>query len=195
MALKGSYTTADALDWQEMLSLVHRLYRDGDYRMSLLISVQCMWGLRIGDVLKLHWNQILNVDELNLLEEKTGKRRIIRMNANLQKHIQDCYTAVGSPVMNQPVFLSRQHTVYSREWVNTKLKQYKIKYHLHIKNYSTHSHRKCFGRHVVDMAGSNAEKALIKLSQIFSHSSCEITRKYLGLKQEEIGEVYMSLEF
>ena len=87
MALKGSYTTADALDWQEMLSLVHRLYRDGDYRMSLLISVQCMWGLRIGDVLKLHWNQILNVDELNLLEEKTGKRRIIRMNSVILRGI------------------------------------------------------------------------------------------------------------
>lgn len=195
MALKGSYTTADALDWNEMLTLVHRLYRDGDYRMSLLIAIQCMWGLRIGDVLRLKWNQILNVDELNLTEEKTGKRRIIRMNTNLQKHIQNCYNALGSPDISQPVFWSRQNTVYSREWVNAKLKTYKVKYHLHIKNYSSHSHRKCFGRHVVEMAGANAEKALIKLSSIFSHSSCEVTRRYLGMKQEEISEVYTSLEF
>ncbi len=195
MALKGSYTTADALEWNEMLTLVHRLYRDGDYRMSLLIAIQCMWGLRIGDVLRLQWNQILNVDELNLVEEKTGKRRIIRMNTNLQKHIQNCYNALGSPDISQPVFWSRQNSVYSREWVNAKLKTYKVKYHLHIKNYSSHSHRKCFGKHVVEMAGANAEKALIKLSSIFSHSSCEVTRRYLGMKQEEISEVYTSLEF
>ena len=35
MALKGQITTADALQWEEMISLVHRLYRDGDYRLSL----------------------------------------------------------------------------------------------------------------------------------------------------------------
>lgn len=195
MALKGSFTTADALDWDEMVSLVHRLYRDGDYRMSLLIAIQCMWGLRIGDVLRLRWNQILNVGELAINEQKTGKRRFIKMNANLQKHIQDCYSALGSPDTMQPVFLSRQNTTYSREWVNMKLKTYKIKYRLHLKNYSSHSHRKTFGKHVVEMAGANAEKALIKLSEIFSHSSCEVTRRYLGMKTEEISEVYTSLEF
>lgn len=195
MALKGSYTTAEALDWDEMLSLVHKLYRDGDIRMSLLISCQCMWGLRIGDMLKLHWDQILNADELNLIEEKTSKRRIIKMNANLKKHIRDCYESLGRPDINQPIFLSRQGTVYSREWVNMRLKDYKVKYRLHIKNYSTHSHRKCFGRHVVQMAGANAESALIRLSEIYSHSDCSVTRRYLGLKAEEIGEVYESLDF
>lgn len=195
MALKGSFTTADALDWDEMISLVHRLFRDGDYKMSLLIAIQCMWGLRIGDVLRLKWHKILDVDDVTINEQKTGKRRYIKMNSSLQKHIQDCYAALGSPDTMSPVFLSRQNTIYSREWVNLKLKTYRIKYRLHLKNYSTHSHRKTFGKHVVEMAGVNAEKALIKLSEIFSHSSCEVTRRYLGMKTEEISEVYTSLEF
>ena len=195
MALKGSYTTADALVWDEMISLVHRTFRDSDYRMSLLIALQSMWGLRVGDVLKLHWNQILGQQQIILTEQKTGKRRIITMNINLQQHIQHCYDALNSPDVNQPVFLSRQNTVYSREWVNLKLRQYKVKYHLHIRNYTSHSHRKTFGRHVLEMAGPNSEIALIKLSEIFSHSSTAITRRYLGLKAEEIGEVYTSLNF
>ncbi len=195
MALKGSYTTADKLDWNEMLSLVRRTFRDKDYRMSLLIATQCMWGLRVGDELKLKWEQILNTDELIIREEKTGKRRAIRMNESLQNHIQACYHALGSPDLDEPVFRSRQGTVYSREWVNMKLKYYKTKYHLNIKNYSSHAHRKTFGAHVVEMAGENAERALIKLSEIFSHSSVQITRRYLGLKAEEIGEVYASLDF
>lgn len=195
MALKGSYTTADALNWEEMISLVHRTFRDGDYRMSLLIALQSMWGLRVGDVLRLHWNQILTADPIILAEQKTGKRRIITMNGNLHKHIVACHEALGSPDRDQPVFLSRQNTVYSREWVNLKLRQYKVKYHLHVRNYTSHSHRKTFGRHVVELAGTDAERALIKLSEIFSHSSTAITRRYLGMKSEEISEVYTSLNF
>ena len=195
MALKGSYTTSEALDWNEMLVLVRKLYRAGDYRMSLLIATQCMWGLRIGDELKLRWRQILDVDELILTETKTGKRRIIKMNPALQKHIRSCYKALGCPPAEQPVFLSRQHTIYSREWVNMRLKEYKVKYRLGIKNYTSHSHRKCFGRHVIELAGPQVEIALVKLSEIFSHSSIAITRRYLGLRQQELGEVYMSLDF
>jgi hypothetical protein len=45
------------------------------------------------------------------------------------------------------------------------------------------------------MAGSDAEMAIIKLSEIFNHASSLVTRRYLGLRQEELGEVYDSLQF
>ena len=34
MALKGQYTTAEALKWDEMISMVHKLFRDGDYKIG-----------------------------------------------------------------------------------------------------------------------------------------------------------------
>jgi hypothetical protein len=37
--------------------------------------------------------------------------------------------------------------------------------------------------------------ALIKLSELFNHSSPQITRRYLGIRQEELMEVYESLNF
>ena len=37
--------------------------------------------------------------------------------------------------------------------------------------------------------------ALIKLSELFNHSSPSVTRRYLGLRQEELGEVYEALTF
>lgn len=195
MALKGQLTTADALQWEEMISLVHRLYRDGEYRMSLLISTQCMWGLRIGDELRLKWENILDKDNIIITEQKTGKHRAIKLNLQLKKHIEDCYVALNSPKQTEYIFISRLGRVWSREWVNMKLKDFKKKYRLSINHYSSHSHRKTFGRHIVERAGTDAEKALIKLSEIFSHSSCEITRRYLGLQAEEISEVYESLDF
>ena len=45
------------------------------------------------------------------------------------------------------------------------------------------------------MAGPDAEMALIKLSELVNHSSPSVTRRYLGLRQEELGEVYESLTF
>ena len=79
--------------------------------------------------------------------------------------------------------------------VNRHFKALKVKYQIRIKNFSTHSLRKTFGRRVVDMAGADAERALIKLSEIFNHTSPMVTRRYLGLRQEELGEVYDSLLF
>ena len=45
------YRTSNALDWDTMLSLVRKLYRDGDYRMSLLIGCGAFfWFAHIGHV-------------------------------------------------------------------------------------------------------------------------------------------------
>ena len=43
--------------------------------------------------------------------------------------------------------------------------------------------------------GDAAEMALIKLSEIFNHTSPMITRRYLGLRAEELEDVYNSLDF
>ena len=67
MSLKYSSTTADYMQWDEMTNLVRRLSKDGDYKMSLLIAVGCFWGLRISDILSLHWETILYMDEFTVL--------------------------------------------------------------------------------------------------------------------------------
>ena len=46
MSLKNSYVTSDYIEWDTMLSLVRKLYRDKEYRMSLLIGCGSFFGLR-----------------------------------------------------------------------------------------------------------------------------------------------------
>lgn len=75
------------------------------------------------------------------------------------------------------------------------LKEIKKKYRLHVGNFSCHSLRKTFGRQVYTMSGENAELALVKLMELFNHSSVAITKRYLGLRQEEILEAYDMLSF
>ena len=55
--------------------------------------------------------------------------------------------------------------------------------------------RKTFGRQVFSQSGDNAELALVKLSQLFNHSSTLITRRYLGISQEELMNTYDMLSF
>jgi integrase len=75
------------------------------------------------------------------------------------------------------------------------LKDLKKKYRLKINHFSCHSLRKTFGRQVYNMNSESSELALVKLMELFNHSSVAITKRYLGLRQEEILETYDSLTF
>lgn len=195
MSARHSFTTADYLPWDTMLALVRRLYKDGNYRMSLLIACGSFFGLRISDLLTLTWEQILG-ESFSLNEKKTGKHREIKVNAGVREHIKECYDALGIKNPKEKCFLNKYGGVISVQRVNVVLKEIKAKYGLiGVKHFSTHSFRKTFGRKVVEMAGENSEMALIKLAELFNHSNTAITRRYLGLRAEELQEVYTMLDF
>lgn len=132
---------------------------------------------------------------MKLLKKKTGKRREIKINFQLQKHIKECYTSIHPHQMDSKCFLSQKGTVYSIQRINIILKEIKVNYNLKIDHFSSHSLRKTFGRAVYNNSGNNAEFALVKLSELFNHSDVRTTRKYLGLRNEELMETYDSLTF
>lgn len=195
MSRKNSHTAACALDWNEAMNLIHRLYRDGDYRMSLLVGCGCFFGLRISDLRSLKWSMLLNGDKFELNEKKTGKYRQIKINKDYQGHIRDCYHKLNICNPDEYCFLSHKKVVYSTQRINVLLKEVKQKYNLKIDNFSTHTLRKTFGRQVVEMAGQNSEMALIRLMELFNHSSVAITKRYLGIRQEELLSTYDMLYF
>ena len=195
MSLKYSITTADYLVWSDAMNLVRKLAKDENYKMSLLIAIGCFTGLRISDILSLRWKQILNVSEFTITEKKTGKRRTIRLNPELQKHIEDCFIHIQPLGIESPILVSQKGTTFSVQRINSILKDLKKKYRLKINHFSCHSLRKTFGRQVYNMNSESAELALVKLMELFNHSSVSITKRYLGLRQEEILETYDSLTF
>ena len=195
MSVKNSRTTSDYLDWDVMLNLIRRLYKDGDYRMSLFIGCGCFFGLRVSDLRKLTWSMLLAEDKFILNEQKTGKRRVVKINADFKLHIQACHDALGISNDSEPCFLSRRRMVMSTQRINVRLKEIKCRYKLKIDNFSCHSLRKAFGRKVFQASGENAQMALVKLSELFNHSSVSITKIYLGLRQDELLETYDLLQF
>ncbi|MGD0756885.1 MAG: tyrosine-type recombinase/integrase [Bacteroidales bacterium] len=195
MSKKYSKTTADYLSWDQNLNLIRKLYNDGDYKMSLLISIGSFWGLRISDILRLKWQDILERDGFVLIEKKTQKRREIKINSQLRQHIIECYQQIKPMSVDKEIFISQKGSVYSIQRLNVIFKSIKSRYNLKIENYSTHSMRKTFGRQVFTQSGTNAELSLMKLRELFNHSSVIVTRRYLGITRDELLQTYDVLHF
>lgn len=195
MSLKFQNTTADYLEWDSNILLISKLFQDQNYKFSLMIALGSFFGIRISDLLNLKWCNILNTDLLTIIEKKTKKQRTIKINEQLKKHILACHKEIKAQSNNEHIFTSQKGSVYSVQRINVVFKEIRVKYNLKIKNFSTHSLRKTFGRQVYNNAGSNAELALVKLSELFNHSDVRTTRKYLGLRSEELMEAYDLLSF
>ena len=197
MSLKHSNATADYLPWNDAMTLVRKLYKDGNYRMSLLLGCGFFFGLRISDLLTLTWDMILNKDSFTINEHKTNKYRVIRINKGFQQHILDCHAAMNIKDDSKPCFRNRYGGVLSLQMINRDFKVVKFKYRLRVGNFSTHTMRKTWGRQIWEQEKSEGrgEIALLNLSELMNHSAPSITRRYIGLRQQELGELYDSLQF
>lgn len=189
------YQTSDYMEWDVMLSLIRKLYRDGNYRMSLLIGCGCFFGLRISDILTLTWSMLLDDEKFVLNEKKTNKRRVVKINADFQQHIKQCHDALHITNDDEKCFLSQKKVVYSTQRINVLFKEIKKNYNLKIEHFSTHTMRKTFGRKVFESAGENANMALMRLSELFNHSNVSVTKIYLGIREKELLETYDLLDF
>lgn len=187
MSLKNSNTTSDYMNFDSTLNKAMKIIKyDKNYKMGFLVVFGINVGLRISDILKLKHEDLLN-DSISLIESKTNKKRVIRLNDNIKNAYAlfrgRCSESTGY------VFTSNQNTVFSSQYVNRKLKEIFGSKTLSI---STHSLRKTFGRQVWSN-NNETDKALLYLSELFNHSSSAITKRYLGIRQEELDDIYLSL--
>lgn len=193
--MKGVKTTSDYIPWSDAINVVHKLYRDKNYVMSLFVATGIMTGLRVTDLRSLKWNQLLQGGILTITEHKTKKERQIKLNPDYVEHVKSCYVAMGIKNPGEFCFMSQKKTVISIQWFNRLLKDVKKKYKLPVKRISCHSLRKTMGRHIWESNPENAELSLLLLSEIYSHQNLQCTRRYLGLKTDEILSAYDLLSF
>ncbi len=191
MALKGQKTKSDFLEWDKMKTLVLKLERDGDYKFALLISCGCYLGLRISDLLQLRWSDVLDNEYCHLIEKKTKKERKVTINPELSEILNRIFKETNADE-SVYLFVNRfGNKPISVQHVNSKLKE--IFNHYQIKGqYSSHFMRKSLGRQVWTV-NNYSEQALILLSQLFNHSSIQTTKIYLGIREQEISDLYLSL--
>lgn len=196
---KASHQAADALDWDEAMRLIERLTDDGRYRDSMLIASGCFLGLRISDLLQLKWSDILSEEDITVTEKKTGKKRRMRINPSLRKQAQFCFDELDFATRDGFIFsgyLDAGNKPMTRQRAYQILSECKWTYGIKsAKVFSTHTLRKTFGRRVWlrECDNGRGDQALVLLQHVFGHSSIEITKRYLGIRQEEILSVYDNL--
>ncbi len=170
---------SDYIEFEKAMFVGQRLMKSKQRNRrtkGLYIIVAVNLGLRIGDLLRLKWKD-LSGPRLKFIEEKTGKSIDRKINGHIKEALQ--VYGVGEPEDN--LFISQKGSVYSRQAINRFLQdQWGI---------SSHGLRKSFGRYIYEING-RCEDILVKLSEIFNHSNIKVTRRYLGIRQKEIDDIF-----
>ncbi|MBB4804190.1 integrase [Flavobacterium nitrogenifigens] len=174
-------TGSNYIDFDKALNTGMKLIKTKENpRLGLLIIVGINLGVRIENLLRFKFED-LRRENVTIIEGKTGKKRTLVINDNIRIAM-----ALFENEYNGYAFKSQKDTIYSPQHVNRLLKKYfkgKI---------STHSLRKSFGRRVWNN-DNQSERSLVYLSELFQHSSISITRIYLGIRQEELDNIYINL--
>lgn len=163
-------------------------------RNYALICTGVNTALRIGDILNLTWADVYDFDtrtfrnHIIIREKKTGKQNIIAPNKNMIYGLQ-LYMDSLSDIFPSHFIFSGRHTELpiSRVQAFRIIKDACSKLHLP-NNISCHSLRKTFGYHAW-VSGVNPAILMI----IYNHSSFQITKRYLGIDQEDKDKVFLNL--
>ena len=188
MSAKDTKTVTDFINFDTALNTGIKLMNEKKTELlGFYIIVSINTGFRTSDIKRITFEQI-ETSHISLLEKKTGKFRKAPINENIKNAVK---RLSGYGTQTGEIFKSQKNTVISTQHLNRLLKGAFEKL-AKTNNISTHSLRKTFGRRVYEN-NNESERALMLLSEIYNHTNLKLTRTYLGLKQQEIDNVYFNL--
>lgn len=130
-------------------------------------------------------------DYFTITEKKTKKTRRITINPELQAILSRLFIQLQANE-NDLMFVNRfGDKSFSIQYVNSKLKDIFNKYNIK-GQYSSHFMRKTLGRRVWEV-NKYSDQALLLLSQLFNHSNVSTTKIYLGIREQEISNLYLCI--
>ena len=153
-------------------------------------------GLRISDLLKLRISDISDKgkikDRIRLREKKTNKFKDFPLSNSTKSALKE-YLKTREYNENEPLFISRKNKGFllrqqAYKIINDVAKSVGIK-----EKIGTHTLRKTFGYHAY-----NNGYDITLIQKLFNHSSpsvtLSVTLRYIGITQDEMDDVYLSLD-
>ena len=193
--------TAQPIRKQEDLENLKRYYREirPNARNQLLVILGLNTALRISDLLNLQWQDVYSFEwekyreHICLVEQKTGKKSRIYVNQNIVKALQEYWASLlrGKKTPSPQDYLF-SHT--NKNEPITRVQAFRIikkaASYYHIPGaICCHSLRKTFGYHAWRQGVSPA-----LLVNIYNHSSYEVTKRYLGIEQENRDRIFQDIQ-
>jgi integrase len=186
-------TTEPIRNKKQIRELAGYYLHKGQLRNYVLIVMGVHTALRISDLLRLRWDDVYDFGErrikanVTIIEQKTQKVKTIALNGN----IVGALTLYAKASAKQGRFLienTRTKKAISRIQAYRLIRE--AAQALQFQNrVSCHSLRKTFGYHAWKSGISPAV-----IMEIYNHNSFAVTRRYLGIAQDDKNEVYLKLK-
>lgn len=188
-------TTQPIKDMNDLDALKnYYLTKKPNLRNYALISTGINTALRIGDILSLRWIDVYDFDKndfrghISIREHKTGKENIIAVNQSIIYALKLYKQSLPCVLPSHFIFYGRHNNQpLSRTQAFRIIKQACNELHLP-DNISCHSLRKTFGYHAWV---SGASPAVLMI--IYNHSSFQVTKRYLGIDQDDKDRIFLNL--
>lgn len=153
--------------------------KDISYRDYMIFLFGINTGLRIGDILELKAGEIRGKENVRIRERKTGKIRDIEIYNGFYKELNEYCQNISD---DMPLFPSRRNKKEAVDSVRYWRIMKKAGEQAGIKSkLGTHSLRKSWAYHFYKQTNNIA-----MLQEVLNHATQEVTRRYIGISQDEI---------
>ena len=177
METKKIYNVEPIRSSTEIKELKDALFELGGERDRFLFTFGINTGLRVSDIIALTVGQIRSKPYTDIFEQKTGKKRRIHLLA-IQPDIVEYCTNKGDDEYLFPskkgghISTTQAYRILARagDWIGRS-------------DVGTHTMRKTFGYHYYKKTHDVAT-----LMEIFGHSAPSITKRYIGIRDDEIAD-------
>ena len=165
---------------REKIEAVKRILKQNGSRDFLMFIMGINSGLRISDILKLKVGDVFNLDFIEIVEQKTGKRKRFPIT---QAYKEDLAEFIFDKRPEEWLFESKRKDrpitrVQAYRFIHSACRKAGI-----MTASGTHTLRKTFGYHFY-----KEKKDVALLQCVFNHSSPSITLRYIGINQDIIDE-------
>lgn len=162
-------------------------YQARDY---LLFVFGINSALRISDLLSVKVKDVLDSqgqvrDKFRIRTSKTKKEMTILINESIKKALANYFEKEKFPDPNDYLFKSKTGQKMDRIRIWVLIKKWIKAAGLDPENYGTHSLRKTWGYHSRKNFGIPIEL----ISKKLGHKSNAVTKRYIGISQEEINNI------
>ena len=190
-------TTEPIRNKTDMRKLVKYFEETGQTRNCAMVTLGFATALRITDELNLTWGDVYDFERncfrthFEIRERKTGKPKQVKINQYckdvLKKLMKENNEQKGPVAAENYIFsngrMKENHISRVQAWriikraVNTLAIQ---------GNIACHSLRKTFGYY----AWKYLKKSAAVIMEIYNHCSFAVTKRYLGITQDDLDELY-----
>ena len=178
-------------DKKQLRQLAGYWLERNNYRNYTLIVLGVCTALRTGDLLRLAWEDVYNEkcgmfrSHITITEMKTMKKRTIALNAQaiaaltlLYPHRRGSCIFANNRIEDCPISRIQAWRVVKTAAASSGLTGC----------ISTHSLRKSFGYFAY-----KSGVLPVLLMDLYNHTSFEVTRRYLGIAQDDRDKVYLNM--